>query len=86
MRLFEGTGSGCLVVTDYKNGLEKYFTNEKELRVYNCYSEAFDLIKNSVNNYKILKKISQLGQKKTFLYYNYNESAKILLSQIKKYN
>jgi hypothetical protein len=86
MRLFEGTGSGCLVITDYKYGLEKYFANEKEVLVYNYYSEAFELIKNSVSNYKILKKISQLGQKKTLSDYNYNESAKILLSKIKKYN
>ena len=25
MRLFEGTGSGCLLITDYKRDLEKLF-------------------------------------------------------------
>jgi hypothetical protein len=83
MRLFEGTGSGCLVVTDYKQGLEKFFVNKKEILVYNSDSMALDLIKNSVNNYKSLKKISQSAQKKTYSMYNYSNSAKLLLSKIK---
>ena len=83
MRLFEGTGSGCLVVTDYKKGLERFFVNKKEILVYNSDGMALDLIKNSVNNYKSLKKISQLAQKKTYSMYKYSTSAMLLLSKIK---
>jgi len=86
MRLFEGTGSGCLVVTDYKRGLERFLINKKEIFVYNSDSRAFNLIKNLLNNYKSLKKIARLGQKKTFLIHNYKRSAKLLISKIKKYN
>ena len=34
MRLFEGTGLGCLLITNYKKGLEKLFEIENDIIVY----------------------------------------------------
>ena len=82
MRLFEGTGCGCLVVTDKKKGIQKFFANKKEIFIYNKSQDIFKLITHCIDNYNFLKPISFRAQKKTLSEYNYKRSALILLNKI----
>jgi spore maturation protein CgeB len=82
MRLFEGTGCGCLVVTDKKKGIKKFFIDKKEIFTFNNNQVIFKLITNCIDSYTFLKQVPLRAQKKTLSKYNYKKSASILLSKI----
>ena len=44
MRLFEATGCGSMLITDYKKDLENLFVLDDEIIVFNSNDELFDLI------------------------------------------
>ncbi len=71
MRLFEGTGLGCLLITDKKKGLEELFIPDKELVVFKNSIDLIDKLKFYLSNKEKLSKIAENGQKKTLLFHNY---------------
>jgi spore maturation protein CgeB len=82
MRLFEGTGCGCLVVTDKKKGIKKLFIDKKEIFIFNNNEVIFKLITNCIDSYQFFKRVSFRAQKKTLSKYHYKKSASILLNKI----
>ena len=64
MRLFEGTGMGCLVVTDNKIGLEKLFKINKQIVVYRNLTDLVKKIQFYLKHKKILLSIAKNGYKK----------------------
>ena len=66
MRLFEATGCGSMLITDYKKDLENLFVLDDEIIVFNSNDELFDLIKYYLKNDKIRLKIAKNGFKKNF--------------------
>jgi len=44
MRLFEATGSGALLLTDYSDSLNIYFEPEKEVITFKTIEEAVDKV------------------------------------------
>jgi hypothetical protein len=82
MRLFEGTGCGCLVVTDKKKGTKKLFIDKKEIFIFNNNEVIFKLITNCIDSYQFFKRVSFRAQKKTLSKYHYKKSASILLNKI----
>ena len=56
MRLFEGTGSGCLMITNYTADLKNHF-NDDEIISYNSKEDALEKIKYLLNNPKKKLKI-----------------------------
>jgi len=70
MRLFEATGMGTLLLTDYKSNLNEIFEIDKEVIAYKTISEAIEKVNYYLNNLDALKKIAEAGQKKTFELYN----------------
>tara|TARA_B100000963_G_scaffold205973_1_gene179407 strand:+ start:2020 stop:3114 length:1095 start_codon:yes stop_codon:yes gene_type:complete len=76
MRLFEGTGLGCCVLTNYNRDISNFFDEGKEIITYKNHQEALEKIKWLLNNEKKLEEISLKGQEKTFKLYNYKISTK----------
>ena len=83
MRLFEATGSGSLLITDYKKDLENLFVLDEEIIVFNTNNELFELINFYLKNDKIRIKIAKNGYKKTFKVHNYYNRVKNLDELIK---
>ena len=64
MRLFESTGVGTCLVTDWKDNLSEYFVPDIEVVTYKTTSEAISKIKYLLENDVERKKIAKAGQKK----------------------
>ena len=84
MRLFEGTGSGCLMITDHKKELEKLFIIDEEVITYKNSDELFKKIEIYLQNPTELKKIAKKGQEKTMSNHNYSNRINQLDYFIKK--
>jgi spore maturation protein CgeB len=84
MRLFEGTGSGCLMITDHKKELEKLFIIDEEVITYKNSDELFKKIEIYLQNLTELKKIAKKGQEKTMSNHNYSNRINELDYFIKK--
>ena len=65
MRLFETTGAGACLLTDMKNGLDKYFEPDKEIVIYSSPDECIEKIKWLINNPDKCSEIAKNGQIKT---------------------
>jgi len=72
MRLFEATGMGSLLVTDYKENLADYFDVGTEVLAYSSYEEAAHLVNWAMNNPKDASDIARLGQAKTLTNHTYD--------------
>ena len=64
IRLFECTGLGTCLLTDYKDNMVEFF-NSDEIVTYKTHNEALSKIKFLRNNPTELKKIAEKGQIKT---------------------
>lgn len=84
MRLFEGTGLGCLLITDYKRDLEKLFDIEDEIVLYNNHNQLFEKINHYLKDSKNRLKISKNGYNKTRAIHNYSNRINELDKFIKK--
>ncbi len=78
MRLFEGTGMGCLVLTDNKIGLDKLFSINRQIVVYKNLVDLMSKIVFYLKNKKKLLLVAKNGHKKTFSKHNYKNRVKIL--------
>ena len=72
MRLFEATGSGTLLITDYKKNLHEYFDIGKEILAYTSISEAADMALWANNNPIKAATIAKRGQQRTLNDHNYD--------------
>ena len=70
MRLFEGTGMGCCLLTDHKNDINNLFEPDLEVVTYSSIEEAKDKAKYLIENPIIAKEIASAGQRKTLHEYN----------------
>ena len=70
MRLYEATGMGTLLLTDWKSNLPDLFVPEKEIITYKNKSEAIDKTKYYLKNTNEAKEIALNGQKRTFAQYS----------------
>jgi len=65
MRLFETTGVGSCLLTDWKENIGDFFEDGKEVVTYKSYEEALEKIKYLLNNPNVMEDISLAGQKRT---------------------
>ena len=90
MRLFEGTGLGCLLITDYKKDLEKLFNINKDIVIYASENQILEKINYYLNNNSIRISIAKSGYNKTKSYHNYlnrvNELDKFIKKKLKNEN
>ncbi len=85
MRLFEGTGSGCLMITNYTTDLKNHF-NDDEIISYSSKEDALEKIKYFLDNPKEIVNISTRGRNKTHKNHSYrtrvNKINEILIKYI----
>lgn len=65
MRLFEATGMGTCLVTDWKDNLADYFEPDQEVIVYRTSEEAVEKIRYLLSHDDERSRIAQAGRKKT---------------------
>lgn len=85
MRLYESTGMGAMLITDYKDNLDDLFKIGKEIETYKDASELIEKIKYYLNHTKEREKITIAGQKKTLSEHTYFQRMKELTKIINKY-
>jgi hypothetical protein len=77
IRLYEATGMGACLVTDWKENLNTIFDIDNEVVTYNSNAECVEKIKFLLNNEPYRKKIALAGQKRTLREHNYENRFKL---------
>lgn len=84
MRLFEATGMGACLVTDWKENLHTLFEPEEEVVTYRCADELIEKVIYLLENDKERQKIAHAGQKRTLKEHNYQNRMKELSEMLEK--
>jgi len=71
MRLFEATGTGTCLITDWKENLKDFFEPDTEVVMYRSAEECIEKIKYLVDHEKERKKIALAGQERTLREYSF---------------
>ena len=66
MRLFETTGVGSCLITDYADNLKDFFDLDNEVVTYKSIPECIDKVKNLLKDENLRLKIAIAGKKRTF--------------------
>jgi hypothetical protein len=84
MRLFEATGVGSLLLTDYKDNLSSFFNIDNEIVTYNSIEEAVEKAKYLLNNPLVALRIAEAGKKRVELDHTFYNRAPILAEGLTK--
>lgn len=76
MRLYEATGMGALLITDFKESFGDLFEVGKEVEIYHSLEELSEKINYYSQHDKEREKIAQAGQKRTLKDHTYQVRAK----------
>ena len=83
MRLFETTGVGTCLVTDWKENLKNLFEPEKEVVTYKSAAECTEKIKWLLDHPKEREAIAKAGQARTLTEHSYSKRAEQLDEMIR---
>ncbi len=83
-KLFETTGVGTLLVTDWRDNLPQLFTPGSEVLAYRSPDEAAELIRYYLDHEAEREAIAAAGQRRTLGHYTYAHRAKQLVSIIEQ--
>ena len=83
MRLFEGTGMGCLVLSDFKKDLDKLFQIKKEVMIFTNDNDLVKKCKYFLENEKELSNIAKNGNLRTLNDHTYDQRVLLLDKFIK---
>jgi hypothetical protein len=86
MRLYEATGMGALLITDYKDNLHEMFEPEKEVVTYRSAEECIDKSRFYLNerNSAARNAIMSAGQRRTLTDHTYESRMRRLVELIQK--
>ena len=84
VRLFEATGVGTCVLTDWRPNLGEFFEPEVEMVTYRCAEEAAEKVRYLLTHEKIRNNIAKAGQKRTLSNHTYEIRAHQLDQLIQK--
>lgn len=84
MRLFEATGMGTLLITEYSENIEKFFIPGKEIVCYTSKEDALEKIRYYSKNDSERKSIAKAGQKKVVENYSYSQLSLNMMNVFKK--
>jgi len=73
MRMYEATGCGALLVTDYKDNLNELFEIDKEVIAYSSAEECIDKVRYFLRNPDKAEKIARAGQDRTLRDHTYTK-------------
>lgn len=79
MRLYEATGMGCLLITDWKDNLAEIFEPEVEVVTYKTEEECREKIQYYLHNEEARAKIALAGQKRSLETHTYRNRAHELI-------
>lgn len=82
IRMFEATGVGTCLLTDYKENLSELFIPDQEIVTYNSVNECIEKIKWLIENPNERKKIALAGQAKTIKEHNTQKRVEQIVSYI----
>lgn len=85
MRLFEATGVGTMLITDYKDNLAELFQIGKEVVAYSSAQEAAELINYYLNNPQEAQAIAEAGQARTLRDHTYKQRMEELVPILEHY-
>jgi len=85
LRLYEATGVGALLITDWKENLSEMFEPGKEVVVYQGAGECVELIRYYLENDDELQTIASAGQQRTLREHNYYTRMQELVDIVYKY-
>lgn len=78
MRMFEATGVGTCLITDWKKNIDDFFVDGKEIVTFKSSNECIEKLKWLLDNPNEVRRISLAGQKKTLNYHNFKIRAEQL--------
>jgi len=84
LRLFEGTGSGALLVTDWKKNLHEMFEPGKEVVAYRTPEECLEMVQYYLEHDDEREAIAQAGQSRTLSDHTYYDRMKNLVSIVEQ--
>ena len=84
IRLFEVTGIGSCLLTDYKDNLSDFFDINDDIVTFRSTSELISKSKYLLDNTKEARKIALNGQKKTLKHYNISNVLEPVIEIINK--
>ena len=84
-RLFEATGVGSCLVTDWKDNLSEYFEPEKEVVTYRTPQECIEKVKYLLHHEEERKRIALAGQQKTHREFTFEKRIHKFAEEIQKY-
>jgi spore maturation protein CgeB len=85
MRLFEATGIGTCLLTDWKENIAELFVPEEEVVTYRSFEECAEKARWLLENPGEQKKIAEAGQKRCLKDHTFAQRAKILDEIIKSF-
>ena len=85
MRLYESTGVGAMLITDYKDNLNELFEIGREIETYKSKEELLDKINYYLTHEDKRQKIALAGQARTLKDHNYGIRMKELINILNKY-
>ena len=84
-RLYEATGVGTLLITDWKENLHEMFEPGKEVVVYRNAEECSELIQYYLEHDEERETIAQAGQERTLKEHTYHDRMQRLVNIVRKY-
>ncbi|HVP81192.1 MAG TPA: glycosyltransferase [Thermodesulfobacteriota bacterium] len=85
MRLFEATGVGTLLVTDWKENLIEIFEPGREVISYRTTEECVEMVNYYLEHEEERKAIAKAGQERTLREHTYYQRAQELADMVRKY-
>ena len=84
-RLFEATGVGTLLVTDWKKNLHEMFEPGKEVVAYRAADECVEMVQYYLEHDKEREAIARAGQQRTLRDHTYYQRMQQLTDIVQKY-
>ena len=78
MRIFEGTGCGCLLISDVKKGIEDLFKIDHEILLFNNVHDLITKCNFMLGNQKKIEQMASLGKQRTQKDHHYENRAELL--------
>lgn len=85
VRMYQVTGVGALLITDWKDNLRKVFEIDKEIVTYRTAEECIDLIHYYLEHDAEREAIARAGQERTLREHSYRNRAQELIEIARKY-
>jgi spore maturation protein CgeB len=79
MRLFEATGVGAFLLTDFKDNLDTLFAPDEEVAVWRSIEDCLDVIGRMIGNDAGRAAIARAGQARTLAQHTYRHRATEIL-------